>query len=59
VVIGFMSQIDTDERLKRAREYAAVKGRPIGYQTPDGRIIDSDGKVIQKTPNLFVVKISG
>lgn len=56
---SFMSQIDNDTRLQRAREYAATKGRPIGYQTPDGKLIDGDGKVIPKTPDLFVVKLNG
>ena len=54
-----MGQIDNDVRLQRAREYASIKGKTIGYQTPDGKIIDGDGKEIQKTPDVFVVKLNG
>jgi hypothetical protein len=54
-----MDHIDTDERLRRARETAAILGRQIAYLTPDGKLIDGDGKIVEKTPNLFIQRING
>lgn len=55
----YMDQIDQDERLQKIRELARVTGKVVAYQTPDNKLIDGDGKTVEKTPNTIIVRIDG
>lgn len=59
MIKGFMDQIDTDTRIARAREFSQTSGKPLGYMTPDGRLIDGDGKLIEKLPGMIIVRLNG
>lgn len=57
IIKQYLGDIDNDERLRRARDFCRSTGKQIAYRTPDGQIIDGDGKIIEKTPDLFIVPI--
>lgn len=46
-----------EERIHRAEEYALATHRTPAYQDREGRLLDKDGKVVEKTPLTLVIPL--